>query len=200
MKKPIIIGITGGIGGGKSTISALLREKGFLVYDTDQEAKRLQNTNPDIRKKLINLFGDDIYNQENVLDRKKLAGIVFKQPDLLSKLNEIIHPEVKRDFLNWQEKHADEPFLFIESAILFEGGLKDFVDKIVVVTAPEDIRIQRVIKRDQTTATKVRERMAQQMPENEKIKLADIVLDSDGDNISNNFEMLLLNIYRFRKF
>lgn len=182
MKKPLIVGITGGIGGGKSTIARALRKKGHYVYDTDKEAKRLQNEHPEIRQQLTELFGQEIY-KNNKLDRKMLAGIVFSRPDMLAKLNNIVHPVVRKDFQEWQKKFPDEKYLFIESAILFEGGLKSYVDKIVVVTAPEDVRIIRVVKRDKVTPEQVRERIQNQLPEEEKIKQADIVLDSNGNRI-----------------
>jgi dephospho-CoA kinase len=182
-EKSLIIGITGGIGGGKSTLSEILREKGYFVYDTDSEAKRLQNEHPDIRRQLTAEFGNEIYDETGQLDRKCLASLVFENPKLLSKLNQIIHPVVRQDFSDWQKKYAQEKHLFVESAILFESGFDELTDKIIVVTAPEEVRIKRVAKRDGVTHEQVRARIANQMPEEEKIKRADIVLDSNGKRV-----------------
>ena len=190
----MIVGITGGIGGGKSTLSDLLREKGFFVYDTDFEAKRLQSEHPEIRQRLIDLFGENIYVDQQ-LDRKKLADIVFKNSGLLSGLNKIIHPFVRKDFTEWKCKHSNEKYLFVESAIMFESGLYNEMDKIIVVTAPENVRIERVMKRDGVSAEKVLARMKNQLSEEEKIKRADIVLNSEGENVPNkNIEKLLAGL------
>ena len=191
MNTPLIVGITGGIGGGKSTLSAVLRDRGYYVYDTDTEARELQNTDSLIREKLIELFGDDIYTSDE-LDRKKLAAIVFNNPDKLAQLNKVVHPAVRKRFEDWMVKHRSEKVLFVESAIMFETGLAGKMDKVVVVTAPEHVRIDRVMKRDGVSEDEVRARIARQMPEDEKVKKADIVLSSDGENVlSNNVERLL---------
>jgi len=193
--KPLIIGITGGIGGGKSTFSEFLREKGYVVYDTDREAKRLQNEHPEICRQLMAEFGNEIYDESGQLDRKRLANLVFKNPQLLSKLNEIVHPIVEQDFLEWQKKYARKKNLFIESAILFESGFDKLTDKIIVVTAPENVRIQRVVERDGVTHEQVRARIANQMSEAEKIKRADFVLNSDGKRVlSENLDKVLFEI------
>ena len=189
--KPTIIGITGGIGGGKSTLSAVLREKGCFVYDTDSEAKRLQNEHPEIRRQLSAVFGSEIYNSVGQLDRARLADLVFENPALLLKLNEIIHPIVMQDFREWQKRHAQEKILFVESAILFESGFDTLADKIIVVTAPEEIRINRVVKRDGVTHEQVRARMAHQMSEDEKIKRADIVIDTHNENLQEQADELI---------
>jgi len=189
--KPTIIGITGGIGGGKSTLSAILREHGYFVYDTDSEAKRLQNEHPEIRQQLTAVFGNEIYNSAGQLDRKRLADTVFENPVLLMTLNKIIHPIVRQDFRAWQKRHAQEKFLFVESAILFESGLNELIDKAIVVTAPEEIRISRVAKRDGVTHEQVRARMTHQMPEDEKIKRADIVIDSHNENLQEQVNEII---------
>ncbi|NDV46016.1 dephospho-CoA kinase [Paludibacter sp. 221] len=188
MKKPLVIGITGGIGGGKSTLARMLQKKGYHVYDTDVEAKKLQDKNTEIRRQLIELFGDEIYDNDR-LNRKKLASIVFRNPEQLAKLNEIVHPVVREHFLDWKSQHSNEKYLFVESAIMYESGFVGFVDKVIVVTAPLHVRILRVAKRDKITPEQVRERIARQLPEEEKIKKADIVLNSDGkDVLSANVE------------
>lgn len=183
MKIPFIIGITGGMGGGKSTFSAHLRKRGKLVYDTDFEAKRLQNTNPEIKSKVIAQFGNEVYNADG-LDRVKLAKIVFEDSEKLKILNSIVHPELKKNFHNWALENSDQKFLFMECAILFEGGFDELVDKIVVVTAPEDIRIKRVVKRDNVTEDLVLARIKNQWPDEEKITRADWVFDTDNNSFS----------------
>lgn len=194
MKYPLIVGITGGIGGGKSTLSEVLRKKGFLVYDTDRAAKRLQKEDKTIINRIKETFGNSVYT-ENGLDRKLLATIVFTNKELLHKLNEIVHPAVRKDFFDWIEKNSTEKVLFVESAIMFESGFSDFVDKIIVVTAPENIRIMRVMKRDGVTAEHVLARIKRQMPEQEKINKADIVLNSHGKRVlTQNVNKLLVEL------
>lgn len=180
MTKPLIIGITGGIGGGKSTLADKLRSEGFEVYDSDKEARILQNEHPVIRENLIKLFGNDIYNDEG-LNRKELARIVFQKSELLSKLNAVVHPIVKVDFQNWIEKRQAHKLLFVESAILFESGFNLIVDKVIVITASEDIRIKRVVKRDGSSVDQVRLRIANQLPEEIKVDKADFVIHSDDN-------------------
>jgi dephospho-CoA kinase len=178
MSKPLLIGITGGIGGGKSTLSNKLRAEGYIVYDSDMEARRLQNQHPVIRKQLIALFGDEIYNLQG-LNRPVLAKLVFGQKDLLYQLNAIVHPVVREDFEHWIHLHSDQKLLFMESAILFESGFDSLVDKIIVMTASEEVRIRRVVKRDGISEEEVKARMANQSPDDLKIAKADFVIHSD---------------------
>lgn len=174
----MIIGITGGIGGGKTTFSNLLRETGYSVYDADLEAKRLQNEKPVIRLQITDLFGESAYNEDG-LNRKYIAEIVFNQPDKLIQLNAIVHPAVKSDFINWMKRLPNESYYFIESAILFESHFDRIVDKIILVTASEEVRIKRVMQRDGLTREQVVQRMKNQMPEEHKVKLSHIVVYTD---------------------
>lgn len=176
-----MIGITGGIGSGKTTLSNLLRERGYLVYDSDLEARRLQNEHPELRRKLIKYFGTEIYNK-NTLNRTLLAKLVFGDPEKLRLLTDIVHPVVENDIKLWMSEHTDQKLLFIESAILFENAFDKLVDKIILITSPEDIRISRVIRRDKVTEQQVRARMKHQIPDKEKIPLCDFVIYSD-DNL-----------------
>ncbi len=180
MKTPVIIGITGGIGSGKSTLSDLFRAESYLVYDSDKEARRLQNENQIIKQKIQSLFGE-VYTSEG-LDRSALAKIVFSSPNLLTQLNNIVHPVVREDFKLWSAANSSEKLLFLESAILFENGLNKLVDKVIVITASEAVRIKRVVKRDKVSDKQVRDRMANQISEEEKISKADFVIHSD-DNL-----------------
>lgn len=177
-KPPLVIGITGGIGSGKSTFANLLREKGYAVYDSDMEARRLQNNHPVVKMRIQELFGEKIYD-ENGLNRKALAEIVFRDKKLLTQLEHIVHPVVWDDFHDWVSAQTDEKLLFFEAAILFENGWYRDVDKIIVITASEQVRIGRVMARDGVTAEQVRSRMVNQWPEEDKIARADFVIHSD---------------------
>ncbi len=182
MNSPQVIGITGGIGSGKSTLSKYLRTEGYLVYDSDLVAKHLQNENPKIRKQLVDLFGEKVYSKQG-LNRQILAQLVFGNKELLSKLNSIVHPVVETDFKNWIKIHLNQKFLFIESAILFESKFNQLVDKVIVITASEEVRIFRVMKRDGITAEQVKARMSNQVSEDTKMSKADFIIHSD-DNMS----------------
>jgi len=181
MKIPLIIGITGGIGSGKTTLSKSLREVGYDVYDSDLEARRLQNENPEIIKGLKKLFGSEIYTPQG-LDRPKLAEIVFADQSLLLQLNAIVHPVIRLDFENWVKQHQSHKFVFVESAIMLESGFSKLVNKIILVTASEQLRIERVVKRDGITEEQVKARMSKQYPDDVKIPLADYVMYTD-DNL-----------------
>jgi len=181
MNKPLIIGITGGIGSGKTTLSKSLREAGYEVYDSDLEARRLQNENSEIVKGLKELFGSEIYTSQG-LDRPRLAEIVFADQSLLLQLNAIVHPVIRLDFENWVKQLSDRKFVFVESAIMFESGFSKLVNKTILVTASEQLRIERVIKRDGITEEQVKARMSKQYPDDVKIPLADYVIYTD-DNL-----------------
>ena len=179
MKFSLLIGITGGIGSGKTTLSNLLRTKGYLVYDADGEARRLQHEDETVRRQMIDLFGSKIYNSSGLLNRQLLAEIAFNDTDKLQRLNSIVHPAVKIDFEKWVEKHSSEKMLFMESAILFESGFFKLFDKIIAVAASEKTRIERVMVRDNIAHEQVVERMAQQLPEKELLARADFVIWTD---------------------
>lgn len=189
-----IVGITGGIGGGKSTLSKLLLAEGFQVYNTDMEARRLQNESPVIRNNLIELFGTEVYDGAE-LNRKYLANIVFNSPELLQQLNAIVHPVVKKDFLKWSEQFSAEFYVFMECAILFEGGFNSLVDKIILVTASEEVRIARVVKRDMLTVDQVKARIRNQMSDEQKSKYADYIIKTDDNqDMYPKMKQLLLQL------
>ena len=172
------VGITGGIGGGKSTFSEMLRTKGFLVYDTDKEAKRLQNNDMNLKKAIIGEFGNNSY-LNNELNRPYIAQIVFNQPDMLKKLNDLVHPVVKRDILRWYAENMDQKILFIECAILYEGGFDTLTDKNILITASENIRIQRIINRDGLTIEQIQSRIQNQLSDDYKKSRADFIIHTD---------------------
>jgi len=198
MQRPLIIGITGGIGSGKSTLSSLLRAEGYSVYDTDLEARRLQNEHSAMRKKLVDLFGKDIYTEQG-LNRSALGKIVFTRPDLLLKLNAIVHPLVMEDFNNWVMNRLPKKMLFIESAILYESGFNKLVDKVILITASEEVRIGRVVNRDGVNPEQVRARMSNQLSEKEKISKADFVIYSDDNTpLEGKMRKIIVELIDFR--
>ena len=198
MQKPLIIGITGGIGSGKSTLSKLLRAEGYSVYDTDLEARRLQNEHSAMRKKLMDMFGKDIYSDQG-LNRSAFGKIVFGKPELLTKLNTIVHPLVMEDFNSWVLNRYPKKMLFIESAILYESGFNKLVDKVILITADESIRIERVVNRDGVTPEHVRARMANQFPDKEKINRADFVIHSDDNKpLDEKMRKIIVDLLEIR--
>lgn len=171
--------ITGGIGSGKSYVSSLLEERGIPIYNADLESKRLTVQDEGIRKELVALLGEDIY-QGATLNKPLLASYLFANSDNAVKVNSIIHPRVKDDFRRWVESQKDVPLVGLESAILYESGFDDVVDQVVMVYAPEAVRLQRAMKRDNATEEQVRARMSAQMDDKEKRSKADFVLMNDG--------------------
>ncbi|MFT4221642.1 dephospho-CoA kinase [Dysgonomonas sp.] len=175
----IKLGITGGIGSGKSTVSEIFTLCGVPVYIADAESKKLVGTSPLIKEKLIALFGKELY-KGNVLDKALLASHIFNNKEKLEKVNAIIHPEVKKDYEQWLEKNKHHKIVAQEAAILFESGFNKLMDKVVMVYAPLELRIQRTMARDDVSYEKVLERIQNQMPDEEKAKLSDFVIVNDG--------------------
>lgn len=171
-----IIGLTGGIGSGKSTVANLFMSKGVPVYIADTEAKKLMETRKIITK-ITKVFGNDILVNSKI-DRPKLAKLVFNNPIKLSELNNIIHPEVQNHFQNWLKKKKDFPFVIKEAAILFETGGNKQCDKIITVVAPHELRIQRVMERDKVTREDVLERINNQWTDEKKISLSNFVIEN----------------------
>ena len=170
------IGITGGIGSGKSYISDLLRRKFDIpVYDCDAEAKQLTATNREIRQKLIQIVGPEVFDGQELV-RKRLADYLFADPEHASQVNAIIHPAVLEDFKLWADKQL-KPVVAMESAILFESGFNEYVDYILFVDAPEEIRLKRAMQRDSASEEQIRARMQMQQPELHR-KQADFIIDN----------------------
>lgn len=177
----IKLGITGGIGSGKSFFSGALRAKGVPVFDSDAEAKKLMVSDEGIILALKSLLGDDVYVNGEI-NKPLLASYIFELPQNAEKVNSIVHPCVKKAFLSWADEcfHSGHGIVAIESAILFESGFDDIVDKVVMVHAPLDTRISRVMKRDNTTEAKVLERINSQMDDDDKMSRSDFVIENDG--------------------
>lgn len=177
---PLRLGITGGIGSGKSYVCHLLQEQFHIpVYYCDDEAKRLNVEHPLIRQELTALVGPDVYTQDGLLNKPILAQYLFACPDHAQQINDIVHPRLKEDFELWADSSA-LPIIATESAILFESGMDSLVDVKIMVTAPNDIRMKRILIRDHTTPEKARQRMSLQLDEEEKARLCDYVICNDG--------------------
>jgi dephospho-CoA kinase len=190
----IKVGITGGIGSGKTYVCKLLELMNFSVFYSDAEAKNIQNSDPEVRTKLIALFGDECYTEEG-LNRKYLAEIIFGNPSAKKQLEEIIHPKVAEAFATWCEEKAatDDKIVFIESAILYESGFDKMVDKVIMVYADEETRIERSIKRDAAERKAIEERIKNQSSDKSKCKKADFVLYNNPNDYINK---QLLNIVK----
>jgi dephospho-CoA kinase len=180
MKK---IGITGGIGSGKTIVARVFEQLGIPVYHADYWAKEIMNTEPLVIERLKDLFGKDIYNSDGKADRKRIAELVFADKNKLNELNSVIHPAVWLHGENWLKQHEDKPYILKEAAILFESGGNKGVDKVIMVSAPKDIRMERVMKRDNFTREEVEVRMANQWPDEKKIILSDFVIVNDGKQL-----------------
>lgn len=174
----IKIGLTGGIGSGKSTVSEIFKVLGFPVYIADIESKKLTNTSLYIKEKLIGRFGGNIYAQEG-LNKDLLAKYIFENKENLNYVNSVIHPQVRSHFIDWAEKNKAAKVIIYEAAILFESGFYSQMDKIITVTAPINLRIERTTKRDQTSRENVIKRINNQMDDRQKIRLSDYVIYND---------------------
>ncbi len=171
-----IIGLTGGIGSGKTTIAQYFKSLGVPVYIADDEAKKLLD-NSVVKKKVKEIFGEFVF-KNNTISKEKLASIVFQNPQKLSELNAIIHPVVKEHFQLWVAKHQNEPILIKEAAILFESGSNQDCDKIITVIAPLETRIQRVISRDQTSKEAILNRIKNQWTDEMRMAKSDYIIEN----------------------
>lgn len=175
---PPLIGLTGGIGSGKTTVAKLFEELGIPVYYSDDEAKKLYE-NPEIQTRVTEVAGPGLF-PEGRLNRALLSERIFQDPEIRTRVNEIIHPRVRENFAKFREHHTDAPYVMNEAAILFETGTYRGFNANILVTAPEQIRIARVALRDNVSPEAVQERIKAQMPDSEKIPLADYVIVNDG--------------------
>lgn len=176
MKK---IGLTGGIGSGKSTVARIFEVMGIPVYYADDRAKQLMAEDPELKAGIIALFGAEAYSR-NELNRAHIADLAFSDPSLLKKLEALVHPAVLADGERWHNAQQGVPYTVKEAALLFESGSYKALDKIIVVTAPLELRIGRVMRRDQISRESVEARIGRQMLEEEKVKLSDFIIVNDG--------------------
>lgn len=174
----IRLGITGGIGSGKSTVTNIIKLLDIPVYIADVESKKLTESSPIIRQKLIKAFGSNLYSGSQ-LDKQLLASYIFNDKHKLAIANSIIHPEVDKHFCEWLEKNQHHDIVALEAAILYESGMERLTDKIMVVYTPLEDRIQRTMLRDNTTRERVLERINSQLSDDEKLKRADYVVYND---------------------
>lgn len=173
------VAVTGGIGSGKTIVCTVFEKLGIPVFYADNEAKQLMNSNIEIRKKMLKSFDTEIFDDNFQLNRIKFAAIIFNNKEALDTINGIVHPVVKQEFSLWAElQHS--PYVIQEAAILFESGQEELFDKIITVTAPLEIRIERVISRDNTTKERVFERLNNQMDEEYKCQQSNYVIINDG--------------------
>ncbi|MEO0898762.1 MAG: dephospho-CoA kinase [Bacteroidota bacterium] len=180
------IGITGGIGSGKSYVCGIFEKLGYKVYYADQRARNLMHENPRIVSGVKKLFGKEAYLEDGKLNRPYIGGIVFKDKDKLQALNQIVHPETARDYVEWVQEASqdyDKPFLLKEAAILFESGAYKYSEGVISVYAPKRLRLERVVSRDDTTEEATLDRMDKQWSEWEKYRRADLTIINDGDHL-----------------
>lgn len=173
------VGITGGIASGKSFVASMFEALGIPVYYADREAKRLIATEADMIRDIRKLLGEKAYSEDGRYNTKHVAAIVFNDREKLMALNRIVHPRVKADYISWHERQ-EAPYTLHESALIYEGGFSRLMDKIIVVTAPEEVRISRLMNRDHITEEQAIRKISNQMPEQEKVDMADFVIRNDG--------------------
>jgi dephospho-CoA kinase len=172
----ITVGLTGGIGSGKSTVASFFVELGVPVYNSDQEARKLMKTSKKIKKAIKSLLGKNAYNGKR-LNKTYISAKIFKDRNLLHELNAIVHPAVKKDFLKWKTKQK-APYVIQETALIFENKSQDLYDQIILVVAPENERLQRIIARDGITTEQVQDRFNNQLSDELKSPLADHIIQN----------------------
>jgi len=186
------VGITGGIESGKTTVCKIFELLNIPVYYADERAKWLMTNHKDLINQLKDTFGAAVYHDSGALNRPYLANIVFNDRSKLDLLNNIVHPAVHLDGVQWHNAQKAVPFTLKEAALFFENGSYKSMDKMITVSAPEAIRIERVIARDQTDEAAVKARISKQLPDNEKVKRSDYVIHNDG---SQSLILQVLEIY-----
>lgn len=183
-KRPLKIGLTGGIGSGKTTVAKIFNTLNIPIYYADDSAKWLMQHDEKVIQAIKQLFGEEVYTSNQELNRPYLANIVFKDKTALKQLESIVHPAVFKHSEQWLQNQPDgTPYVIREAALTFESGSYKFQDKVITVYAPEQIRIERVKERDNTTVEQIKARMNKQMPDAEKVKLADFVIYNDGQQL-----------------
>ena len=195
----IRIGVTGGIGSGKSTVCAVLAGLGVPVYDSDGRARGLMDESMELRRKIVALLGEETYRGDT-LDRAFVAGKVFGDKSTLASLEGIIHPAVAEDFETWageMEAQAAHPCVVLESAILFESGFDRLVDRVVTVSAPEEVRLERIVSSRHCSRREAMARMASQMTDAERESRADYVIENSGGR--EELAAAVENLYKLLK-
>jgi dephospho-CoA kinase len=178
----IKVGLTGGIGSGKTTVSLIFEKLGIPVFNADNEAKKVIHSDENVKQEIIKLFGKEIYLETGELDRSKMASVVFSNKKALEQLNAIVHPAVKNSFDNWvklQQTH----YIVKEAAILFESGSYKEMDQIITVTAPVELRVTRVVSRDKINQEQINQRIANQIADEERISKSNFIVVNDDKNL-----------------
>jgi len=183
------VGITGNIGSGKTLVCRIFQSIGIQVYNADDRAKWLMQHQPELKASIINLFGEEAY-LNNQLNRPYIAKIVFNDFEKLNQLNGLVHPAVAVDTVSWFNNLKEEAYALKEAALIFETNMQHALDKVITVAAPKEIRLARVLERDDTTVEAIEKRMAKQLPESEKIAKSDFVIYNDGE------QAIIPQIYR----
>lgn len=172
----IIVGLTGGIGSGKTTVAKFFVELGVPVYNSDKEAKKLMKSSKKVKNAIIELLGENSYKGKK-LNKTYISNAIFKNKNLLKELNSIVHPAVRKHFIRWLKKKKT-PYVIQETALIFENSGKDFYDKIILVIAPEDVRIQRVMARSGISKEAILARLKNQWTDARKIPFSDYVINN----------------------
>jgi len=177
------VGITGGIGSGKSTVCKVFELLGVPVYNSDWEAKKIQNEDAEVKAAILKTFGENLLNDKGMIDRTQLAAVVFNDKDKLKKLNSIVHPTVAKHFDNWLELNKSSKYVIKEAAILIESGIHKTLDKIILVVAPFEIRLSRAVKRDNISEDLVKQRINSQLSDEEKMKCSHFTIYNDEQQL-----------------
>ena len=173
------VGLTGGIGSGKTTVSNFLLNYGIPVYNSDSQGKILMNTNLELKNDIVSIFGESVYDN-GILNTNLLSSIVFNDPKKIEKLNNLVHPKVSEDFNQWIEKNNNKPIIVKEAAILIESGAYLNMDKIILIVSDKSTRINRVSKRDDSDLESIEKRINLQLTDDEKIKYADYIIQNNS--------------------
>lgn len=176
------IGVTGGIGSGKSTVCNIFRNLGVPIFTSDVAGREILNQSAEVKEEVCKNFGKDMYDSEGQLDSARLAKLVFSDPIALDKLNSIVHPRVQNKFEEWQKYHESKSYVIKEAAILFETGLYHDLDKVITVFAPKEVRLERVMRRDGVIKEEVMKRMRFQYTDEERNRLADYIIINEEES------------------
>ncbi|WP_134090657.1 dephospho-CoA kinase [Olivibacter sp. XZL3] len=180
-KAKLRIGVTGGIGTGKTTVCRIFEALGYPIFYADTEAKHVMVSDPELVEQIKAAFGEEVYTKEGNLDRKLLSSMVFHDRAKLDALNALVHPATLRAYENW-ERQQDAPLSFKEAALLFETGSYRLSDYNILVIAPQELRVKRVMERDQVTRESVLDRIDKQMSDEAKRELADFIIDNNENS------------------
>ncbi|GAB3194573.1 dephospho-CoA kinase [Pontibacter aydingkolensis] len=178
------VGVTGGIGVGKTVVARMFKVLGIPVYDSDSRAKWVMHNNEALKTELITAYGAQVFTEQGQLDRGYLASVVFNSPEQLKRLNSLVHPHVRNDFANWINLHADKPYIVKEAALMYESEAWKQVDKMIAVYAPLEVRIKRLLMRDtHRTEADLKAIIDRQLTEEEKMARADFVIKNDDQQM-----------------